>query len=186
MELIINLSALLFFISEIILFIVKRSKAKEVKIRKDKSSMLILWIVISVSIFCGIYFGHLFPNSREFLFLVWVGLGLLFVGFAIRWAAILQLKKGFTVDVSISKHHKLKDDGLYKNIRHPSYLGLILQFLGLSLLFNSWLTLLIITIPVFLALAYRIKVEEELLCSAFGEEYENYKKRTKRILPGIF
>ena len=186
MELLINLSALLFLLSEIILFIVKRSKTREVKIRKDKSSMLVLWLVISVSIFGGIYFGHLFPNSKEFLFLVWIGLGLLFIGFAIRWAAIVQLKKGFTVDVSIAQNHKLKDDGLYKNIRHPSYLGLIIQFLGLSLLFNSWFTMLIINIPVFLALAYRIKIEEELLCSAFGEEYENYKKRTKRILPGIF
>jgi protein-S-isoprenylcysteine O-methyltransferase Ste14 len=97
-----------------------------------------------------------------------------------------SVKKGFTVDVSISQHHQLKNDGLYKNIRHPSYLGLVMQFLGLSLLFNSWLTLLIITIPVFLALANRIKIEEELLSSAFGEEYENYKSIQKGFSQEFF
>ena len=108
------------------------------------------------------------------------------LGFIIRWTAIVQLGKAFTVDVSISKTHKIKDDGLYKIVRHPSYTGLIMIFCGLSLLMGSWYSILVVNIPILIALGMRIKVEEELLESAFGDEYKNYKKRTKRIIPGVY
>jgi protein-S-isoprenylcysteine O-methyltransferase Ste14 len=119
------------------------------------------------------------------LILLWTGIVIFFIGAVIRWTAIFQLRKEFTVDVSISKNHKIKDDGLYRYIRHPSYLGLLLEFLGFSLLYDNWYSLLIINIPIFVAMVYRIKIEEELLTGAFGIEYENYKRRTKRIIPGI-
>jgi protein-S-isoprenylcysteine O-methyltransferase Ste14 len=186
MNTIISLLPLLFFFSEVSLLIMKRTKSGEVKIRKDKSSLLILWITILTSLFLGIYLSVLYPGNERFLFLIYAGAFILFIGAVIRWIAIYQLRKEFTVDVSISKNHKIKDDGLYKNIRHPSYLGLLLEFFGLSLLYNNWFSILIINIPIIIAVAYRIKIEEELLTGAFGIEYENYKQRTKRILPGIF
>jgi len=186
MERIINITSLLIIVSEVFLFIIKRSKSDKVSIRKDKSSMLLLWLVITGSIFASVYLARMYPHSERFVYLQWAGVVIVFAVFAVRWTAIYQLKEAFTVDVVISKNHKVKSDGLYKQIRHPSYLGLILELSGLSLLFNSWLPLFVINIPVFLALHYRINVEEELLISAFGKEYEEYKKRTKRILTGIY
>ena len=168
------------------LLIIKRSKSDAVKIRKDKSSMFVLWIVITLSIFMGVYFAQLFPRKMPIVYLNWAGVVVVFSGFAIRWTAIYQLKDAFTVDVSISKTHKIKSDGLYKTIRHPSYLGLMLEFLGLSLMFNSWLPLLVINVPIFFALHYRMNIEEELLSDAFGEDYIGYMKHTKRIFPGIY
>ena len=43
------------------------------------------------------------------------------------------LEKEFTVDVSIARNHHLKKDGLYSCVRHPSYLGLVLIVLGISI-----------------------------------------------------
>src|SRR5450631_483666 len=169
-----NSLSLLFLVSEIVFLVLKRSKSSEVKIRKDKYTMLVLWIVISASLFGGGYIARIYPYEENHLLLQYVGIAIMIFGFIIRWTAIAQLGKAFTVDVSISKTHKIKDDGLYKTIRHPSYLGMVLIFFGLSLLFGSWYSILIVNIPTFIALSFRIKVEEELLTSAFGNEYIDY------------
>jgi protein-S-isoprenylcysteine O-methyltransferase Ste14 len=186
MGLIINLLSLLFLFSELIILFLKRSKSAEVKIRKDKSSMLILWIVILVSMFAGIAASKMYPYEVYHPGLQYAGIAVVILGFIVRWTAISQLGKAFTVDVSISKDHKIKDDGLYKIVRHPSYTGLLMIFFGLSISFNSWYSILVINIPIFIALGFRIKVEEELLKSFFADEYNEYKKRTKRIIPGIY
>lgn len=186
MNKLINIVSLLFFLSEFILLILKRSKTAEVKIRQDKSSMSILWLAIGLSIFASVYTSNSFPRTVRIPWLEWTGIALVLFGFIFRYTAILQLKKAFTVDVAIAKDHKLKQGGLYKHLRHPSYLGLLLEFLGLSLMFNSWFPLFILNIPVIIALLYRINVEEKFLSEAFGSDYEEYKKRTSRILPGIY
>jgi len=186
MEHIINLTSWLFFLSEMILLLSKRSKSGQVKVRKDRQSMLVIWIVFTACIVLSIYLANLFPRSEQLIELQWAGVCIVLIGVLVRWTAIYQLKEAFTVDVSISKDHKIKDDGMYKTIRHPSYTGLLLELLGLSLMFNSWMPLFVINIPAFIAMSYRMKIEEELLSEAFGTEYENYMKRTKRILPFIY
>jgi protein-S-isoprenylcysteine O-methyltransferase Ste14 len=92
----------------------------------------------------------------------------------------------FTVNVAIINEHQLKTTGLYKMVRHPSYLGLILIIIGLGLCLNSILSLFIIVIPDFLAINYRIAVEEKALTEEFGEKYSTYSARVKRIIPYIY
>ena len=181
-----TIAATLFFISEILNVILRRSKKKEVKVSKDRFSLILLWTVILVSTSSSGFLAAMYPLSQRNLILEGSGLFLLIAGLVVRWTAIWQLGKMFTVDVSITHDHRIKDDGLYRYLRHPSYLGLILEFLGISLLYNSWIPILTINIPIFLALAYRIKVEESLLISYFGAEYRNYISRTRRIIPFIY
>jgi len=104
----------------------------------------------------------------------------------IRWMAILTLKKYFTVNVSILKDHRIIDKGVYKFIRHPAYAGSLLSFLGLGLSFSNWLSTLVIFIPILIAFIYRIRVEEKALIQAFGDEYLNYSKTTKRLIPKLY
>jgi protein-S-isoprenylcysteine O-methyltransferase Ste14 len=186
METFINLGAWLLFSSEVLIFILKRSKSSETKIRKDKLSAPVFWLVIPASIFAGGYAARFYQISEHYLPFAIAGIITILLGLIVRWIAILQLKKAFTVDVAIAHDHKIKKDGLYKIIRHPSYLGLLLEFFGLSLLFNSWPSILFITLPLFLALTYRMKIEEELLLSTFGSDYEEYIKKTKRLIPGVY
>jgi len=100
--------------------------------------------------------------------------------------SIFQLKKAFTVDVAIGTEQKLKTDGMYKIIRHPSYLGLLLIMIGFSISMNSLISVLLVTIPMFLAINFRIIVEEKLLTEGFGDVYNNYKTKTKRLIPWVY
>jgi protein-S-isoprenylcysteine O-methyltransferase Ste14 len=176
----------LWLLSEIILMIAKRSKVKSVKKKRDRGSMLIMWICISASITAGFIFANRMKwNSINYL--IWFfGLLTYFIGLFIRWSSIIQLKDAFTVDVAINQQHELKTDGLYRFIRHPSYLGLLLIISGLSFGMNSIYSIFVIIIPIFLAVSYRIQVEEKLLMSEFGEKYTQFKLTTKKIIPFIY
>ena len=176
----------LFFLSELVLMIVKRSKKKGTEIKNDNKSLLLFWITIPVSLSLGFYAANYHQWGTLQYSVAVLGLGIFVIGVVLRWVSIIQLKKEFTVDVAILKDHQLKTNGLYKKIRHPSYLGLLLICFGLSIAMNSIISLLVITIPIFLALAYRIKTEENILMKVFGESYKDYKKTTYRMIPGVY
>ena len=178
--------AYFFGISEAILLLKKRSKKNTVKMQKDKGSLIILYTIFTISMTAGFLLANFRTRSSLYYIIVSTGLLIYILGLVIRWTSILQLKKAFTVDVAITQNHELKTDGMYKIIRHPSYLGLFLIFSGLSIGMNSLLSLLVITLPVFLAISYRINVEEKLLISEFSESYLRYKSETKRLIPGIY
>ena len=172
--------------SEILLARTKISNKQASK--KDKFSLRIIWITIFLSIFIGFLFRytglgfiHIGANKIHYL-----GLALIVSGLFFRWFAIIKLKSMFTVDVSIQKDHKIIKSGIYKSIRHPSYLGSLLSFLGLGIALVNWISLLLIFIPIFLAFNHRIKIEEKVLIDEFGEEYLNYSKDTYRLVPGIY
>ena len=73
--------------------------------------------------------------------------------------------------------------GPYRLVRHPIYLGLALLAVGEALAFGSWPALLIALVGVVPTLAWRARVEEQLLRRTFGESYEVYRQRTKMIVP---
>jgi len=182
----VNAFWILFGVSELALLIMKRSKRKEVKVRKDKNSMLMLWIVILAASFTAGYVARIFPIEGSTFLMKISGMGIMLLGFIVRWIAIIQLGSAFTVDVSVGKEHKMKVDGLYSNIRHPSYLGLLITFTGMSMLFGSYISIPIVIVPVFIGLAYRMYIEEQLLLEIFDEKYEYYMSHTARIIPFIY
>ena len=178
--------SLLFFILEFILLIVKRSKNKGIKLKKDKMSLLLLWIAITLGITTGFFnANHKEWNNWNYSIAI-IGLCILIFGIIIRWISIIQLNKEFTVDVAISANHKLNTNGMYKYIRHPSYLGLLLICFGLSIAMNSITSLIVITIPVLFAIIYRIKVEEKILIYEFGDVYKDYMIKTNKIIPKLY
>lgn len=115
-----------------------------------------------------------------------VGIAMIALGLFIRWIAILSLGRQFTVDVAITKEHQLVHHGIYKSVRHPSYTGSLLSFLGLGLAFSNYLSIIVIFIPICSAFLYRIHIEEKTLIAKFGDEYQKYRATTKKLIPGIW
>ena len=104
-------------------------------------------------------------------FIAPLGLILLVFGIVIRWWAIWTLGKFFTSTVLIKDDHQLVRTGLYRYLRHPAYTGALLAHLGLGLSFCSWLSLLLSSLPFFVAAFYRMHLEEKALEQAFGGEF---------------
>jgi len=173
-------------ISEILLNRLLLSKGREKK-DVDKNSLKVIWIVLGISLISGVISGiYLRMPVLRTIWINYAGLMLIIIGMVIRFNAIMILGKYFTVDLSVQKDQELIVKGMYKYIRHPSYTGSLISFLGFSLSFNNWISLIIIVLPVFLSFLYRIKIEEKLMSDQFGIKYLEYKKKTWRLIPMIY
>jgi protein-S-isoprenylcysteine O-methyltransferase Ste14 len=115
----------------------------------------------------------------------YLGLALFWIGSVIRLIAVFVLGRRFSGLVAIQPDHKLKTDGIYKHIRHPSYTGLLIAMIGWVLVFRSTIGLVLNVILFFLLLS-RMADEEKFLETEFGNEYRAYREKTRRLLPFIY
>jgi protein-S-isoprenylcysteine O-methyltransferase Ste14 len=130
-----------------------------------------------------------FADRRNILTLnqYWRYLGLLLcvAGVIVRLLALKALGKQFSAYVTLQPDHRLVQHGIYAIIRHPLYLSLLLLPTGVALVFASYLALPILL----LAAAFvfdRIRKEERLLATHFPTEFDHYRLRTGRLVPGVF
>jgi len=93
---------------------------------------------------------------------------------------IIQCKR------SDRESQKLMRSGLYRMVRHPSYLGLLMVFVAIGIHSRNWISFVAAIVPTTAALIYRIHVEEIALRDAFGNEYVEYGRTTKRLVPGVY
>ena len=123
----------------------------------------------------------------------WDNLIISYLGFVIYLSAGIlvivgrvQLGKFGSGELITEEDHKLYTEGVYKYLRNPMYSGALIAVIGFGLVFRSILTLLIVSIFYFLLFKMRIDEEERLLYEAFGEEFTNYKKKSKKLIPFIY
>jgi len=115
----------------------------------------------------------------------WIGVVLFAAGGALRIWPVFVLGQRFSGLVAIQPGHRLVTNGVYGSIRHPSYLGLLINSLGWSLAFRSGVGVLL-TLLLISPLLARIDAEENLLHAEFGDEYKDYCAHTSRLIPGIY
>ena len=115
----------------------------------------------------------------------WLGVVLFAAGGVLRLWPVFVLGRRFSGLVAIQPGHTLVTSGVYGVIRNPSYLGLLISSLGWALAFRSVVGVLLVLLLVPPLIA-RINSEERLLHSQFGDEYEAYRSRTWRLIPGLY
>ncbi len=176
----------LFPISEVTLALIKRSRSRSAQ-SEDRGSMRLLWLTIFLGVVLAFVAARVSATrmavSPPVIFLV--ALVLMVVGLVVRWTAILTLGRLFTVDVAIHSDHEVVQAGLYRFVRHPSYTGLLMTFLGFGVTFSNWLSILVLLVPTTLGILNRVEKEERALRSSLGSAYESYCARTKRFIPGL-
>jgi protein-S-isoprenylcysteine O-methyltransferase Ste14 len=156
--------------------------------REDRSNR---WVIAALSLI-GVLAAYLPAYTDRIGFLTlggdgirWVGVVLFVAGGALRIWPVFVLGSRFSGLVAIQPGHRLVTDGIYGVIRNPSYLGLLVNALGWGLAFRSGIGVLLaaLAIPVVLA---RIRADETLLHAQFGAEYDAYRARTSRLIPGLY
>ncbi len=157
---------------------------------KDEGSISIGWIAFGVAYALSIADWYLIRRHWSILEWSWIwlvaGVCVLAVGQAIRVVAIRTLGRFFTAHVRLHDGHTLVQEGIYKYVRHPAYTGLLLGSLGCITLFGSLLgyaAFVFLGVP---AMLYRIRVEEVALTEQLGDEYVDYCRKTKRLIPFVY
>lgn len=163
-----------------------RHKVVPVK-ERDRASLKILMaatLAVPAGVAVGFTEGGRVEAGRALLEIV--GVAMMLAGIGVRWAAVYTLGRYFTRTVTLLEGHRIVRRGLYRHLRHPSYAGYLLGNLGLGVAFSNWLSTLIIFAPILAASLYRIRVEEGALLENFGEEYFDYARSTKRLIPKVY
>jgi protein-S-isoprenylcysteine O-methyltransferase Ste14 len=121
------------------------------------------------------------------LHLCWLGIGLMIAGLWFRYHSIRTLGRAFSIYATIQEEQRLVQTGVYRYLRHPTYTGALIWFIGLGVHYRNPLSLIaIVALPLIIGYRYRIQVEEEVLLQAWGEAYRNYMRRTYRLIPFVW
>ena len=171
-------------------WLVARDRSKGTgRTEKDRGTRLYNFLALAIGMTAaGLISGFsklFFPGGRTNRVFV-IGFVIIILGLALRIWAVWALGTSFRTTVETHENQRVKLDGPYKLIRHPSYSGLLLIACGYGIAVQNWLSLVVaIGLPL-AALLYRIHVEETLLVKSLGTEYREYQKRTKRLIPWIW
>ncbi len=114
------------------------------------------------------------------------GIMTLLCGSLLRRHCWRVLGKHFTGNVKATSDQPVIEAGAYRWVRHPSYAGGMLMYIGTGLALTNWLSVLMITVAGALGYIYRVHVEERALLANLGARYEQYMRRTKRFVPFVF
>ena len=115
----------------------------------------------------------------------WVGVILCAIGYGLIFWSGLALGRQYSAEVTIQEDHHLITTGPYRTIRHPRYLGILFLALGAALVFRSWMGLLLLAmLPA--PLVQRMRDEEALMHEEFGAEWEEYCRRSWRLVPHLY
>lgn len=159
----------------------------------DRGSLFVVFLTGTVGIGATVWvsyraqFATIAPSSPAARIVVFfAGIVLLLGGTAFRQWAILTLGRSFTYDVRVASGQKVITGGPYRWLRHPSYTGLIVSYLGFGLAFGNWLSVLLAFVVPTAGLIRRVFVEEAALRAKLGAPYDEFAATRKRLVPGVW
>lgn len=167
--------------------LVARSRPKQGE-KSDRGSMQIIMLAgwlgsLAAFMVAGIGRFAITRATKEWFV---AGLAILVSGRLLRMHCWRMLGQYFTGDVKVSSDQPVVELGVYRWVRHPSYTGGILMYLGTGIALTNWLSALIIVVSGAAAYGYRVHVEEQALQANLGRRYLEYMRRTKRFVPFVY
>lgn len=165
--------------------------AKKVKSQEPLTTRIIqYWLPLIIAVLLlgpGEWFGHTlirenFVPHSDLVGLI--GLTISALGACIACWSRFTLGKNWSLSVQEKKSHELIQHGIYKLVRHPIYTGLLLLFIGNTLIVGDYRGIIAVII-VFVSFWFKLKKEEKLLTEAFGKMYIDYSAKTKALIPFI-
>lgn len=171
-----------------IFFTIFNHAKEDAPLRQDRGTLRWINIAIYLSMPLAVWLSmqRIGRFPPEMLWVRWMGLALIIGGLVIKWGAVFQLKKQFTVDIAIVSGHRLVCDGLYSRLRHPSYFGALMAFAGLGVALGNACSIAALLAPITLAFLFRIHVEEIILSKAFPDKYPAYRRSSWALIPFIY
>ncbi len=155
---------------------------------QDRGSITWLLTVQMIALFIAYPIAFIrawsFPERAQLPLFV-VGILLMVSGSLLRRYCWRTLGKYFTGDVQAQRDQPVIRSGPYRWVRHPSYTGGMMLFIGVGLALGSWVSVVLLAIATIAAYGYRVAVEERALLDTIGEPYGRFMKERKRFIPYI-
>jgi protein-S-isoprenylcysteine O-methyltransferase Ste14 len=162
------------------------SEIKAVKEGQDESSSfppLMLAVIYAIGLFRMRYPCEALTQPQMIL-----GTLLMLTGIALRIASFQALGSYFTFTIQkVSEKHVLIESGPYQLLLHPGYIGMLLAWIGFTLIVtNNALCLFATTLIFCVLMLLRMTEEESLMRDLFPDTYATYRTNKYRIIPWIY
>jgi protein-S-isoprenylcysteine O-methyltransferase Ste14 len=166
-----------------------RSQLNRQGSRSDRNSRVVLyfWVVAGLVggfALAGDVHRAAIRDGRWPIFVV--GLILMGAGIAVRQWAVALLGQFFTTDVRVHPGQTVVERGPYRWVRHPSYTGMLISFVGIGLALGNWAALGALAVLPTIGLVYRIRIEEHALLDGLGEPYRRFAASRSRLVPRLW
>jgi protein-S-isoprenylcysteine O-methyltransferase Ste14 len=152
----------------------------------DRGTRLLIGVAVRVAVVANFVAAALLPSLAIYAHARLVGLVIECVGLVVRVCSVAALGRAFRTTVEVSADQPVVSRGPYRWLRHPSYTGLLVIFIGFGVGLNNWLGFAACVVLPALSLWPRIVVEEAELTRVLGDDYREYAARTKRLVPGVW
>ena len=96
-----------------------------------------------------------------------------------------HLGRNWSGAITVAVDHRLVRSGPYRVVRHPIYSAMLGMFAGTAIVSGEWHALAAVVL-IAIAYARKIRLEEASLRSAFGAEYDEYRRASWALVPGVF
>lgn len=110
----------------------------------------------------------------------------LVIGLWLFYRSHADLGTNWSITLEVREEHRLITQGVYRRIRHPMYLALVLYSVGQALVIPNWVAGPSNLMAFAILFALRVGAEERMMIEGFGDEYVAYSARTKRLIPGVW
>jgi protein-S-isoprenylcysteine O-methyltransferase Ste14 len=167
-------------------------RSRTVKVAKSRKGLLeiflltIAWIVFFLPIVWIVTPWLAFADFPLSLLPLVAGSLLLALSLWLFHRSHTDLGTNWSVTLAIRESHRLVTEGLYRYVRHPMYLALLLYGLGQAAVVPNWIAGPSYAVVMALLFALRLGPEERLMRDQFTGEYDAYAARTKRLIPGVW
>jgi protein-S-isoprenylcysteine O-methyltransferase Ste14 len=136
-----------------------------------------------------VYVVSHFPRIADYPFMPVLG----YLGIAVDAACLWMfhrthrdLGQNWSVSLDLRERHTLVTTGIYALVRHPMYSGFWLMALAQLLLLPNWVAGPAGLVGFGILFFGRVRREEEMMITAFGDEYRAYMGRTARVVPWLY
>lgn len=168
-------------------------KIKDNTIIDNRKSLLenslLAFVTLGMFILPLIYIFTPLFNFANYSLPVWVNvLGIVTFAIALYlfWRSHHDLGKNWSPTLQVRENHTLITNGIYQSIRHPMYTAIWLWSIAQSLLLTNWIAGLSGMIAFGTLYFLRVGNEENMMVEKFGEQYQAYRQKTKRLVPYLF
>jgi protein-S-isoprenylcysteine O-methyltransferase Ste14 len=168
-------------------------RSRKIKVARSaggrRDQLLLASSLTGLAIIPLIYFVTGQPRFADYRFAPlwgWVGVLLMVAALALLYETHRQLGRNWSVTLDTRKKHKLVDSGLYAHIRHPMYSAFWLLALAQAALLANWVAGFSGIVGWGILFFLRVGREERLMIDTFGNEYRDYMRRTKRVIPMVY
>jgi protein-S-isoprenylcysteine O-methyltransferase Ste14 len=103
----------------------------------------------------------------------------------LSWTGTRFLGHQWRVDAGLNQDHELITNGPYRFVRHPIYTSMLFILLGTGFMLTPLRVLALALVVFVIGTEIRVRIEDGLLCSRFGNRFQEYQRSVPAYIPFV-